>query len=78
MAGDACGSNQRIALHQCFCHCRQNFVLRFFIGDLVSAFQLDADAEIVALVAPVKTGFSGVPRGLLKGYKLAQVAIAGD
>src|SRR5437868_5442169 len=53
-------------------------VLRVGEGRLVHAFELDADREIVAALAPAPARDAGVPRPLPRRHELDQAPVAAD
>jgi hypothetical protein len=53
----------------------QCLVLTLGIRQLVSAFKLNADGKIIALVLAVKTGTAGVPGAVQQADKLDKRAI---
>src|SRR5262249_30622402 len=53
-------------------------VLRPLVRELVGAFQLHADREVVAVLAPAPARDAGVPRAQCAGNELDQDAVAAD
>ncbi len=68
----------RIMLPQCFYHSCQHFILSIIERLLITAFQLDADGEIIAVLAPQILRAAGMPGALIKGHELNDLAITPD
>jgi hypothetical protein len=71
-------SNQWIGCLQVAQQQFQTGVLTMCEGDLVGAFDFDADREIVAALPAFEVRDPGMPRALLAGHELQQFAIAAD
>ena len=74
MADDSVTGQRRVSGHQASGQLDKGAILLLGIGRMVRAFQLDADTEIIAVIAAVKTGNARMPGALGKGYKLGDIA----
>ncbi|CAK0767471.1 hypothetical protein CCP4SC76_4750017 [Gammaproteobacteria bacterium] len=78
MADHARGRDGRKTLDKGSSDLNQGVVLSGGKGFVIAAFQLDADGEIIAVVAAIKSGSSGVPGALEERYKLHHLAVTPD
>ncbi len=72
---DQTTSALRIMLPQCFYHSCQHFILSIIERQLITAFQLDADGEIIAVLTPQILRATGMPGALIKCHELNDLAI---
>src|SRR4029434_8687575 len=66
----------RIAASEGLEESREHRVLRALVGDVVGAFELDADRKVVAVGAAAETRHAGVPRPLVAGHELQESSVA--
>ena len=73
MTGDVL---DRIAAREGSQQSRKDRVLPDLVGQVVGAFELDADREIVAMRASAETRYAGVPRALVARHELHEPTVA--
>jgi hypothetical protein len=73
---DTLRGDQRITPDDRLGRLRQHLILTVRIGDVVGAFQLDADGEVIAFRPPLEAGSPRVPGSTGQGYILDELPVA--